>query len=599
MSVFNLEGSTMPARIVAVAMAILCVLASRGGSADADASPAATPMERAVDQLFAQWAGSGTPGASIAVIENGKIIYSKGYGSANLEHGVPNSPATVFHLASISKQFTAFAIYLLAQDGKLSLDDDVRKYVPKLNDFGKAITIRQLLHHTSGMRDQWELLALAGWRLEDKITDDDVAHLLFQQTELNFAPGDQFLYSNSGYTLLAMVVKQVSGKALPEFAKERIFDPLGMAHTHFQGDYGIVVKDRAYSYARQPEKGPSPSSALSATSSMYGKYQYVALSYSTVGPSSLFSTLGDLARWDENFYTGEVGGPPLLAQMQEKGKLNNGKEIDYASGLVIGQYRGLRTVEHSGGDAAYRTNILRFPDQRFSVVLLANAGDVRPATLSFKIADIYLKDRLEPTPDKPSLGDKPEVTIDPKVLDAYVGDYQLRPGFIISFSKDNDHLVARATGQSSFPMYAVSNTAFRARVVPAEVAFDDRTEDGKAQNAILNQNGASLPLRRIVIAKPSAERLKAYEGQFYSADLGVTYDVFVRDGELKVHYPRGELDLMPVGVDTFGGAFPIGNLRFVCTEAGECNALLISDGRVRRLRFVRVSLTPVGPQLPG
>jgi hypothetical protein len=147
-------------------------------------------------------------------------------------------------------------------------------------------------------------------------------------------------------------------------------------------------------------------------------------------------------------------------------------------------------------------------------------------------------------------------------------------------------------------MYAVSNTAFRARVVPAEVVFDDTTEGGKAQHAILNQNGASLPLRRIVIAKPSAERLKAYEGQFYSADLGVPYDMFVRDGELKVHYPRGDLDLMPVGIDTFGGAFPIGNLRFVCADAGECNALLISDGRVRRLRFVRISLTPVGPKSP-
>jgi CubicO group peptidase (beta-lactamase class C family) len=540
-------------------------------------------MAHAVDQLFAQWAGPDSPGASIAVIENGKIIYSQGYGAANLEYGVPNSPATVFPLASVSKQFTALAIYLLVQDGKLSLDDDVRKYLPKLHDFGKVITIRQLLHHTSGVRDHWNLLILAGWRPEDHITDDDVARLLFQQTELNFAPGDRFLYSSSGYTLLTMVVKQVSGKTLPEFAKERIFDPLGMAHTHFQDDYGIVVKDRAYSYARQPD----------------GKYQYVALSSS----SSLFSTVGDLARWDENFYTGEVGGPALLAQMQEKGKLNNGNEIDYASGLEIGKYRGLRTVEHAGGDAAYRTNILRFPDQRFSVVVLANAADVNATALSFKIADIYLEDRLQPTPDKPPLGDKPEVTIDPKVLDAYVGDYELqdelRPGFIVSFSKDKDHLVARATGQSSLPMYAVSNTAFRLRVVPAEVVFDDPTEGGKTQNAILHQDGASLPMRRILITQPTAERLKAYEGQFYSAELGVTYDVFVRDGALKVHYPRGDIDLEPISNDAFAGAFPIGSLKFVCGADGECNALSIDDGRVQNLRFVRVAITPVGPKSAG
>lgn len=545
-------------------------------------------MAHAVDQLFAQWAGPDSPGASIAIIQNGKIVYSQGYGAANLEYGVPNSPATVFHLGSVSKQFTAFAIYLLAQDGKLSLDDDVRKYVPRLHDFGKVITIRQLLHHTSGVRDDWNLLILAGWRFDDVITADDVARLLFQQTELNFAPGDQFLYSNSGYTLLAMVVKQVTGKTLPAFAKERIFDPLGMAHTHFQDDYGIVVKDRAYSYVRQPD----------------GKYQYVASSSSTVGPSSLLSTVGDLARWDENFYTGEVGGAALLAQMQEKGKLNDGKEIDYASGLEIGKYRGLRTVEHAGGDAAYRTNILRFPDQHFSVVVLANAGeDLSPTALSFKIADIYLKDRLQPTPDKPSLGEKPEVTIDPKVLDAYVGDYELqdelRPGFIIAFSKDKDRLVARATGQPSFPMYAVSNTAFRLRVVPAEVVFDDPTEGGKTQNAILHQNGAILPMRRILITQPTAERLKAYEGQFHSVELGVTYDVFVRDGALKVHYPRGDIDLEPISDDAFAAAFPIGSLKFVCGADGECNALSIDDGRVQNLRFVRVAITPVGPKSAG
>lgn len=572
----------MLARIAAVAVAVLCLLVPRAGGAQTEDKTSATPAEdvmaNAVDQLFARWARPDSPGASIAVIQNGKTIYSHGYGAANLEYGVPNTPATVFHLASVSKQFTAFAIHLLAHDGKLSLDDDVRKHVPKLHDFGKSITIRQLLHHTSGVRDQWNLLALAGWRLDDEITDDDVARLLFQQTELNFAPGDQFLYSNSGYTLLAMVVKQVSGKTLPEFAKERIFDPLGMSHTHFQDKYGVVANDRAYSYGRQPD----------------GKYQYVALTYSTVGPSSLFSTVGDLARWDENFYTGEVGGLALLAEMQQKGKLNDGKDINYASGLFIGKYRGLRTVEHAGGDAAYRTNILRFPDQHFSVVVLANAGDMNPAALSFRIADIYLKELLRPARDKPALDDKPEVTVDPRILDAYVGNYELRPGFVISISRDNDHLVTRATGQPSFPMYAVSNTAFRLRVVAAEIVFEDVAQGGTAQNAVLHQNGANLPLKRITIDKPAADRLKAYEGHYYSAELGVIYDVFISENGLMIRYPRGELDLQPVGTDAFTTGFPIGNLKFACANDGKCNALSIDDGRVKQLRLDRISLDPIG-----
>jgi CubicO group peptidase (beta-lactamase class C family) len=569
-------------RIVATAFAALCLSTASVVGAQSDSPSSAISSdgtrERAVDQLFARWAEPNSPGAVIAVLQDGKIVYSQGYGAANLEHGVPNTPATVFHLASVSKQFTAFAVYLLAHEGKLSLDDDVRKYVPKLHDFDTPITIRQLLHHTSGIRDQWNLLALAGWRLDDEITDDDVAHLLYQQTELNFPPGDQFLYSNSGYTLLAMVVKQVSGKTLSEFAKQRIFDPLGMSHTHFQDKYGIVVKDRAYSYGRQAD----------------GKYGYIALSYSTVGPSSLFSTVGDLARWDENFYTGDVGGLALLAEMQEKGKLNSGKEINYASGLTIGRYRGLRTVEHAGGDAAYRTNILRFPDQHFSVVVLANAGDLTPAALSFRIADIYLKELLRPVPDKPVLEDKPEVTVDPKILDAYVGDYELRPGFIISISKDNDHLAARATGQPSFPMYAVSNTAFRLRVVPAEIVFDDVVQGETAQRAILHQNGANLPLKRISITKPAADRLKAYEGHYYSAELGVIYDVFIRENVLMVHYPRGEVDLQPAGVDAFTTGFPIGNLKFACADDGKCNEMSIDDGRVKQLRFGKISLDPIG-----
>lgn len=572
----------MLARILAVTVAVLCLLTPRVAAAQTEAEPSATPAEEVmahgVDQLFARWARPDSPGASIAIIQNGKIVYSQGYGSANLEYGVPNTPATVFHLASVSKQFTAFAIHLLAQDGKLSLDDDVRKYVPKLHDFGRVITIRQLLHHTSGVRDQWNLLALAGWRLDDEITDDDVARLLLRQTELNFEPGSQFLYSNSGYTLLAMVVKQVSGKTLPEFTKERIFDPLGMSHTYFQDKYGTVAKDRAYSYGRQPD----------------GKYQYIALTYSTVGPSSLFSRVGDLARWDENFYTGEVGGLTPLAEMQQKGKLNDGKDINYASGLIIGKYRGLRTVEHAGGDAAYRTNILRFPDQHFSVVVLANAGDMNPAALSFRIADIYLKELLKPALHKRALEDKPEVTVDPKILDAYVGDYELRPGFVISISKDNDHLVTRATGQQAFPMYAVSNTAFRLRGVPAEVAFDEIAQGETAQNAVLHQNGAHLPLKRITIVKPAADRLKAYEGHYYSAELGVIYDVFVRENGLMVHYPRGELDLQPVGTDAFTTGFPIGNLKFACANDGKCNALSIDDGRVKQLRFDRITLDPIG-----
>src|SRR5579862_9812223 len=206
-------------------------------------------LSASVDALFTTWDQSGAPGAALAVVEDGQIVYTRGYGMANLEYAVPITPSTIFHVASISKQFTSFAINLLALEGRLSLDDDIRTHFPEFGDFGKTITLRHLRHHTSGLRDQWDLLQLAGWRMEDVITEQDILDLAWKQRDLNFAPGAEHLYCNTGYTLLAVIVKRVAGQSLREFAQERIFAPLGMTNTHFHDDHRMVVPNRAYSYA--------------------------------------------------------------------------------------------------------------------------------------------------------------------------------------------------------------------------------------------------------------------------------------------------------------------------------------------------------------
>src|SRR5471032_1997772 len=348
--------------LISTTLFCACVQARAGAPAAAIAA-VSPPQPVNVDALFAKWNNKDSPGCAVAVIEDGKVIYERGFGMADLEHDAPILPTTPFHVASMSKQFTAFAIHLLAQDGKLSLDDDIRKYLPELHDFGQAITIRHLLHHTSGLRDQWGLLGLAGWRLDDVITEDDIFGLLVRQTALNFAPGMEELYSNTGYTLLGMIVKRVSGEPLQVFAQKRIFGPLNMTHTQFHDTYGALIKGRALSY--------NPLSQ--------GGYGYVALSYSNVGSTSLSTTVEDLALWDQNFYDGKVGGKAVVAAMQTRGELASGKTIDYASGLELRSYRGLQTVEHGGADAGFRSNLLRFPEQHLSVVILANAGDVDPA----------------------------------------------------------------------------------------------------------------------------------------------------------------------------------------------------------------------------
>jgi CubicO group peptidase (beta-lactamase class C family) len=388
-------------------------------------APDEKALEARVDKLFERWDKPGSPGCALAVVKDGAVIYKRGYGMANLEYDVPITPASIFHVASISKQFTAMAVTMLAQEGKLSLDDDVRKYLPEVPDFGKVITLRHLIHHTSGLRDQWNLLVLAGWRMEDVITEQDILELVKRQKELNFEPGKEHLYCNTGYTLLALVVQRVTGQTLREFTQARIFEPLGMKNTHFHDDHRMIVKNRAYSY--EPKRGG---------------YENSPLQFANVGATSLFTTVEDLALWDRNFYDGRVGGSDVLAAMLTKGKLNDGKEIDYASALVIGEYKGLRTVEHGGADAGYRADLLRFPDQHFSVIILANLATFDPGGLARRVADLYLADVLkDPGPaSSPSTG----IKIDPRVYDAYAGDYQLRSGAVLSFVKDQDRFLTNS-----------------------------------------------------------------------------------------------------------------------------------------------------------
>jgi CubicO group peptidase (beta-lactamase class C family) len=535
------------------------------------ATHADTDRHAQIDRLFAPNHRKDSPGCAIAIVQDGEIVYHKGYGRANLEYDAPITPETVFHVASVSKQFTAFAIQLLASEGKLALDDDVRKYLPELHDFGKTITIRHLLHHTSGLRDQWSLLTLAGWRMEDVITEPDILGLIWRQRALNFDPGAEHLYCNTGYTLLGLIVKRVSGKSLREFCQERIFGPLGMSHTHFHDDNTEIVRGRAYSYY-PAGKG----------------FQLDPLQYANVGATSLFTTVDDLAKWDENFYTARVGGSAVIAAMQEKGTLNSGKEIGYASGLEIGEYRGLRTVEHGGSDAAFRSNILRFPDQHFSVIVLCNLGSMNPGGLSRKIADMYLADRLQP--EKPAPPAPQAVKADPSKLNACVGDYQLSPDLILTFKHTGDRLMLEATARGTMETVPVAENEFMIKGMDVHLRFVPGPS-GKAESVYLKEGNSDTPAPRIERIHPTPEQLSEIAGDYYSDELGVIYTLSVRNGALVARYPRGEITLEAVRPDYFIGRYPMGAVYFT-HGPGALSGFRVDDGRVRGLTFVRV-------QLPG
>lgn len=330
-----------------------------------------------VDRVFTPWDRKDSPGCAVSVVRDGKVVYTRGYGMADLEHDVPITPATVFYIGSDSKQFTGAVMALLAKDGRISLDDDVRKYVPELPQYEAPITIRHLLHHTSGLRDYYGLRELAGDPSDGVFGDPEVLELITRQRELNFTPGSQHLYSNSGYFLLSVIVKRVTETSLRAFADERIFQPLGMTRTHFRDDHTELVKGRAYAYAPRANG-----------------YRLSMPNFDVVGAGGLLIPVEEFIAWDRDFYAGTIGGRDLITTTTTPGRLNDGTTLGYAFGLNVGQYKGLRTIGHGGSYGGYRADILRFPDQRFAVAAFCNLSSIVPGNLTKQVADIYLAGQL-------------------------------------------------------------------------------------------------------------------------------------------------------------------------------------------------------------
>lgn len=378
------------------------------------ASRAQDKASAAVDEVFADFTKAGSPGCAAAVYRNGRVIYSKGYGLANLEEDVPITPQSVFDIGSTSKQFTAASILLLKKQGKLSVNDDVRKYIPELPDYGQKITILHLLNHTSGLRDYLTLMDLAGINTDSVTTDEDALQIIARQKALNFPPGSDWLYSNTGFFLLSIIVKRVSGKTLREFAAESIFNPLGMTHTQFRDDHTALVPNRAMAYDLKEKKDG---------------YTLDVSYFEQTGDGAVHTSVEDLLKWDENFYSGQVGGKDFLAEIQEQGKLNSGKVLEYAKGLFIADYRGLHTVSHGGAWGGYRAELLRFPDQHFSVACSCNRADANPSKRAHQVADIYLGSMMTPKDEKKSAdrereaAAKKEFLLTADKLPPYAGDY--------------------------------------------------------------------------------------------------------------------------------------------------------------------------------
>ncbi len=539
--------------------------------------PRATSPSGQVDQLFAMYDRQDSPGVAVGVVEDGELILKQGFGNANLEYDIPISPSTVFHMASVSKQFTAFSIALLADQGKLSVSDDVRKYIPEVPDFGKTITLEHLIYHTSGLRDQWNLLAMAGWRLDDVITKEQILKLIARQKDLNFDPGDEFLYCNTGYTLLAEVVARVSEMSFAEWTAKHIFEPLGMARTLFYDDHEKIVKNRAYSYQQ-------------AT----GGYQKSVLSYANVGATSLFTTIEDMQQWVNNFTELKVGTSSVMEMMNRRGILNNGDTLGYAYGQSIGNYKGLKTISHGGADAGYRTYLVRFPEQQGSFIVLSNMASANTYRMAMDMADVYLSDLLVPDKEEPieaGEADKMAVRIDEEILKEYCGRYEILPGLILDVELKEGKLIGKVAGQPSTTLEPRSETEFLVAQADATIIFQ-RNELGQVNQLLLKQSGEQVTAARLAPFDPGSVDHNIYTGTYYSEEIGTAYTFTVKDEKfIATHQRHSDIELEPAKEDQYSGdAWFFSQVVFTRDESGNVKGCKVTNGRVRNLIFTKLNL---------
>jgi CubicO group peptidase (beta-lactamase class C family) len=525
-----------------------------------------------VDKLFSKWDSTVSPGAALAIIKDGKIIYKRGYGMANLEHNIPITPTSVFRIGSTSKQFTASCIAILALQGKISLDDDIRKHIPELPKYEKPITIRHLLHHTSGIRDYLTLTAIAAMPDDHFYTPKDSVELLSRQRGLNFLPGEEHLYSNSGYLLLGVIVERASGKSLNDFAQTHIFKPLGMKNTHFHDDHTMVVKNRAAGYSPL-KKG----------------FRIDMTILDHVGDGGVFTTVEDLFLWDQAFYSYKLG-KELMELLQTPGMLNNGKKLDYAFGLSVTEYKGLRKVSHGGGFVGFRAQMARFPEQKFTVICLANLGTINPSRLCNQVADIYLADKLKKAEEAPKEKEKVKaVALSEQELEDKVGNYQdERTGTWTIISMKEGKLVMEAMGRK-YDLTPVSKTRFKALDAPFDNSIeffpDEKGRIRKAKVTMEGRDDISL-VKSSMLGPMTPAQLKEYAGEYYNDELPVTYKLAVEKGSLFFKHknaPKGALKAMDRDKFTMRWF----NIEFVRDKRKRIKGFVLAAGRAANIEFAK------------
>lgn len=529
------------------ALAVLCFSIAAGFQNSPD------DKEAQVDRIFTAWNKPDVPGAAVAVVMDGKPLLVRGYGSADPERRTAVTPATLFDAASLAKQFTAAAVLMLEADGQISLQDEVRRYLPEFPDFGRPVTIRHLLYHTSGLRDYGGLVQMSGGRMDDPIISSDVLKLVSRQRELNFSPGTEFAYSNAGYVMLAEIVARAGGRKFSEWTRGRLFAPLGMKETFFRDELTDQRAGAVWAYSRTVD----------------GRFERVSNQGAIPGPGSLFISASDLALWLAAQQSRAPAGD-LWNRMASPGTLDDGRPLHYAAGLIIGRYRGLPILHHSGGWAGFRGETILFPEQKLAVAVLSKNPSLDPTPVSRQISGIYLEGKF-PSPQAAPAPPADEAA----VLDSYVGRYWLDGEQTIQIIRREGHLYSQVGGAMAIEIFAESPGVFAYRVADAKIQFH-RRPTGEVPKLTFWQGAYAIPAERLPADGWTPADPSEYSGAFRSEELGATLEVrFGVDGLAIPFARRGDLVLVPIAADRFAGRNSSTKFRFVRD----------GDGRIRELHF--------------
>ena len=533
--------------------------------------PVADTPDGKVDQMMSEYAGE-VPGAAVMVLQDGEILLDRSYGMANLAYDVKMGEETVHNIGSTSKQFLTFGLLLLEEQGQLSLDDDVREYIPELPEFDHTVTLRHLVNHTSGYREFLNLMAMTGQNMSQNLSQEKVIELVQNQPELQNEPGAEFNYNNTGYVLMTEVIERVTETDFPTWMKKNVFEPIGMTHTVVRNDPYQIVENRSLGYTYAEDGG----------------FQEVTDLGGGAGAGGIHATMGDLKKWIENLLEPTVGRKEMIEEMSSSFKLNNGAETGYGLGLFVEEYKGLKRIQHGGADVAHRSMLMVFPEINGAVVTQSNFSSF-DGSIPNKVADIYFSAHLEENEhegEESSEGEMTAFEYDPEDFEQLTGRYELSimPGFILTFDRDEDRLYTQATNQPEVNITATSDSTFSLVGVNASITFH-RSEDGTADSLTLHQNGNHVAKK--IEFEPSLEVLKTYEGRYFSEEIDTIYDVIMEDSTLSLNTFLIE-DSMPLEAtteDTFSSGFPIAEVRFIRDESGNIIGFEASNGRTRGVFF--------------